>query len=220
MDDFPKAADQWEEMLRPMADRLSALYAAMDAGYTEHAQGFGFVCEGCRDNCCYTRFYHHTWLESVVLLRAFGGLTPSRRTRMVERAREVVRKTAQADEKGETARFMCPLNNEDRCTVYAVRPMICRLHGIPHELRRPDGRVIRGPGCADFAARCGQNGAAPLDRTPFYRQLATLEKEFKEAMGTTTRIKLTVAEMLTAESGPLPGWCQGKAAPAGKGKNH
>jgi Fe-S-cluster containining protein len=212
MNEYPNAADQWDDLLRPMADRLRALYAAMDAGYAKHAQGLGFVCEGCRDNCCYTRFYHHTWLESMVLLRAVGGLTSSRRTPMVARAREVIRKSAQADEKGDKVRLMCPLNIDDRCTLYAVRPMICRLHGIPHELRRPDGRVIRGPGCTDFAIRCGQNGAPPLDRTPYYRQLAALEREFKEAIGTATRIKLTIAEMLTADSGPLQGWRQGNAA--------
>jgi len=35
-----------------------------------------------------------------------------------------------------------------------------------------------------------------FDRTPFYVKMASLEKELKQAAGITTKIKMTVADML------------------------
>jgi hypothetical protein len=75
--------------------------------------------------------------------------------------------------------------------------MICRLHGIPHRLVRPDGTVLAGDGCAAFHARCGP-ATRRLDRTPFYRQMADLEKELRAETGFPARVKLTVAEMIAA----------------------
>jgi Fe-S-cluster containining protein len=91
---------------------------------------------------------------------------------------------------------MCPLNREGRCVLYAHRPMICRLHGIPHALRRPDGRVLTGPGCDDYAAQCGPVVKARLDRTPLYTAMAQVERELRQALGFEGKTKMTIAEMI------------------------
>jgi hypothetical protein len=77
--------------------------------------------------------------------------------------------------------------------------MICRLHGIPHELHGPGGRVIRNPGCDEFFDQCRESGRTDyiqFDRTPFYRQMAMLEKELRQKTGYVDKIKLTIAQML------------------------
>jgi hypothetical protein len=74
--------------------------------------------------------------------------------------------------------------------------MICRLHGIPHELQRPGQGMLNSPGCGTFALKCHGKKHFKFDRTPFYMQMAALEKEMKEAVGMTQKIKMTVAQMI------------------------
>ena len=74
--------------------------------------------------------------------------------------------------------------------------MICRLHGIPHELSRPGQPAQAGPGCGEFLRRCGHQPHRPLDRTPLYTGLARLESELRQALGVRRRFKHTIAEML------------------------
>jgi hypothetical protein len=77
--------------------------------------------------------------------------------------------------------------------------MICRLHGIPHELRRPGQPEQRSPGCGEFNRRCGRMAYHPFDRTPLYAELARLESEFQQALGVRRRFKHTIAEMLLSD---------------------
>jgi hypothetical protein len=74
--------------------------------------------------------------------------------------------------------------------------MICRLHGIPYELRKPGQPTVHGPGCGDFDKQCPDPSYIQFDRTPFYFEMARLENEFKQAAGLTGRIKMTIAEMV------------------------
>ena len=104
-----------------------------------------------------------------------------------------------ADRQGKALRIMCPLNRNERCTLYPYRPMICRLHGIPHELQRSGGNPIKNPGCDAFFNQCRQRGQTDyirFDRTPFYRQMAALEQELRIKTGYSDKIKLTIAQML------------------------
>jgi hypothetical protein len=74
--------------------------------------------------------------------------------------------------------------------------MICRLHGIPHELNHPVKGRAMGPGCQEFVIQCGEKSYLPFDRTPLYRELADLEKSFRQATGLNVKMKMTIAEML------------------------
>ena len=121
-----------------------------------------------------------------------------KRQEIQSRAAWVCRETAMADRKESPVRLMCPLNFDGHCTLYAYRPMICRLHGISHELRRPGQTVIRGSGCGMFDLRCSTQRYRKFDRTPFYFSMAKAEGEFKQAIGLSDRIKMTIAEMIIA----------------------
>ena len=175
-----------------LLERLQRVYAHMDAGYEAAAAGYGFVCTGCVESCCRTRFHHHTLIEYAGLREALVRLPAAVQARVLHLAEEW-----QASPAGEgAAQPLCPLNFEGRCLLYADRPMICRLHGIPHELSRPGEAAQRSPGCSEFDRRCGGMAYRRFDRTPLYARLARLEAEFRQALGVRRRFKHTIAEML------------------------
>jgi hypothetical protein len=180
-------------------EEIAALYADMDRVFKEAADHYGFICAGCTDNCCLTRFYHHTHLEQLYLLSGFFNLEANWQERIRDRAQKVNRQVLDDQSHGKTTRIMCALNEEGRCLLYAHRPMICRLHGIPHELKTPGRPTVYGPGCAEFVSRCGGKAYKVFDRTPFYVTLADLEQRFKEKFGFTGKFKKTISEMLTLE---------------------
>jgi Fe-S-cluster containining protein len=187
-----------DPVLAAFFDRLQCIYAAMDRQYTEVAKHYGFHCDGCEDNCCRTRFYHHTYLEYLDIHSGLNKLGLQRQREIQSRAALVCRETAKADEKAMPVRLMCPLNSDGRCTLYRHRPMICRLHGISHELRKPGQNVIRGPGCRMFDLQCSDKRYLRFDRTPFYFEMAKLESELKQAVGLSGRVKMTIAEMIVS----------------------
>ena len=177
-------------------ERLKQLYAAMDRAYVRTADAYGFTCDGCADNCCRTRFYHHTMIEYIYLIEGLNTLTLKKQNEVKSRALSVVDETTRENGSGAVVRLMCPLNVDELCILYDHRPMICRLHGIPHELKKPGQKTIYGTGCETFDRRCGAMGYFEFDRTPFYLQLAKLEQAVKQALGVTEKFKMTVAEMI------------------------
>lgn len=178
-------------------ERLRQLYAEMERGYKRAAETYGFNCSGCVDNCCLTRFHHHTHVERHLLIDGFKQLPIEQQSAITERALNVCREMETADKNLKKLQIMCPLNVDGRCCLYAHRPMICRLHGIPHQLSKPGGVPVQSPGCEEFMRRHGNMPYQNFDRTPYYYDLVRLESEFKQALGFTDKIKLTVAEILT-----------------------
>lgn len=181
-------------------DRLKQIYAAMDRAYNRAAGHYGFVCDGCRDSCCRSRFYHHTIIEYDYLIEGLKTLNSEKLKAVTSRALLVVEETARADKNGAAVRLLCPLNFDELCILYPYRPMICRLHGIPHELQKPGQKPVNGPGCGTFDRRCSRQNYFKFDRTPFYRDMAILEQEVRQAMGTNEKIRMTVAEMILAQA--------------------
>lgn len=181
--------------------KLAKLYADMDRQYADTAAAYGFYCAGCEDNCCRTRFFHHTHIEAAYLIHGLSGMDGSSYEAAVRRAREV----RAAQEKGEpgSERLMCPLNVDSWCILYFYRPMICRLHGLAHELRVPGKPKTYGPGCMEFERICGDRAYIPFDRTPFYIRMAALEQEYKAHMGLTSRVRKTVAQII-ADADTIP----------------
>jgi Fe-S-cluster containining protein len=172
------------------------LYAAMDAAYGAAAAAYRFACTGCEESCCRTRFHHHTLVEYHGLRDGFERLPAGPQAEILARAESWCAEHARPRS---DARPLCPLNSGGRCVLYAHRPMICRLHGIPHELRRPGQPEQRSPGCGEFNRRCGRMAYHPFDRTPLYTELARLESEFQQALGVHRRFKHTIAEMLLSD---------------------
>jgi Fe-S-cluster containining protein len=177
--------------------QLKSIYAVMDRKYREAADYYGFHCTGCGNNCCFTRFYHHTLLEYLYLREGFQALAPKMKNEIKQRASEVCGTTAAADIQAPPLRLMCPLNFDGLCRLYGFRPMICRLHGLPHELRQPGKDIVHHPGCADFTAQCFEKEYFKFDRTFFFIEMAALEQELRQAVGIIQKIKMSVAEMLT-----------------------
>lgn len=185
-----------DQKLSAYFERLQNTFVDMDVAYVKASEHYGFQCNGCEDNCCRTRFYHHTYLEYLYIGKGFENLKSPEQNAILAGAKDVCRQSELADKQGLPVRLMCPLNKEGLCTLYHHRPMICRLHGIPHELRKPGQPVIHGAGCGDFDKRCGDISYFRFDRTPFYFEMAKLENEFKQAFGITGKIKMTIAEMI------------------------
>ena len=176
--------------------RLKQICADMDAAYARAARRYGFSCDGCRDNCCRTRFSHHTLIEYLYLKEGLMTLSPDLQDQVTSRAISVNDTIAKARGNPAATRLMCPLNVDTRCILYPYRPMICRLHGIPHELQKPGQPPIMGPGCGTFDSRCGQQPYVPFDRTPVYQDMAKIEQALRQATGFEGRMRMTVSEMI------------------------
>ena len=183
-----------------LIQRLKQIYTAMDRAYDGAASNYGFTCDGCRDNCCRTRFYHHTIIEYAYLKEGLMTLKPEMQDQIKLQAMTVIAATENAHGNPEAARLMCPLNSAARCILYSYRPMICRLHGIPHELKKPGQQGIMGPGCETFNRRCGHKRYFQFERTPFYRDMAKLERELRQAIRFDGKIKLSIAEMIVKDA--------------------
>ena len=181
---------------RPFLVSLRSVYADMDREYGKAAAYYSFDCTACQDICCRTRFYHHTYLEYLFVLEGFEAQSPAMQAEIKARALNTIQQAAELDKNGKPVRLMCPLNVEKLCILYPHRPMICRLHGIPHEFQKGVGKRVMGPGCETFDSKCSQNRYLQFDRTPFYRNMAVLENELRQASGITGKIKRTIAEML------------------------
>lgn len=193
---MPESIEILVEKFSSFLDQLEKLNAEMDRKYKEAADHYGFHCAGCDDNCCRSRFHHHTFLEYLYIHKGLLTLPAVEHARSREKAREYC---GTSEEPGNGKRSMCPLNVDERCIVYAYRPMICRLHGISHELHMPGRGVLHGPGCDEFIEQTGKIRYYRFDRTPFYSGMARLEAELKRAMGVNRKIKMSIAEMLVSD---------------------
>jgi Fe-S-cluster containining protein len=180
----------------PFLIRLQKIFSDIDEQYRQKADYYGFNCRGCDDNCCRTLFFHHTYIEFFYLMEGVDNLPPDIRKSLYEKAKAAKRKIAEMNQKEEPYRLMCPLNTSGLCILYDRRPMICRMHGIPHELRPPGKQTIFGPGCGAFSTRCGEKKYFPFDRTPFYIEMSNLEKELKQKLNISRKFKKTITHML------------------------
>ena len=98
---------------------------------------------------------------------------------------------------GERPTVMCPLNEGGRCTLYNHRLMICRLHGVPSAMTRPDGKKLEFPGCFRCQKIVGDRDVVHLDRTRMYQRLVQLEMEWLGPKRTILpKLKLTIAQMI------------------------
>lgn len=180
----------------PFIEELKNIFARMETAYDSVAEQYAFNCTGCEDNCCLTRFYHHTLLEHIYIEEGVKTLDKGLREEIFAKAKEVITKTENADLKGQPVRFMCPLNFDGKCILYEYRPMVCRLHGLAHELVKPGQPPVRSSGCELFTVQTKNSDYIRFDRTPHYIELAKLEGKIRVASGFMEKTKNTIAEML------------------------
>ncbi len=189
--------------------RLADLYRCMGEAYTATATAAGLDCGDCPHNCCTSYFQHHTYVEWIYLHKGLSALPAPRREEYRRRAGLYLADARAALASGRAPAAMCPLNDCGLCGLYSHRMMICRLHGTRNTLLSPDGAGRTFPGCARFTALpvvvAGSEDSVPtLDRTPFYRELALLEKELLARIGRPLpRVDLTLAEMIVLGPPPL-----------------
>lgn len=176
--------------------KLETLYEKMDNTWDKIARGYSFCCNGCEDNCCTSLFYHHTHIEKAYLIHGFESMSAELKADISRKALNYCDQTFDHDQNIRSLKILCPLNARGRCVLYSYRPMICRLHGLPHELERPGYGIVRGRGCQE--GRFDDKAYIKFDRTPFYREMIQIEADFKNQMHKTDRIKETIAQMLVS----------------------
>lgn len=174
--------------------RIAEIFEAIDKAYLEAQRVYGFGCEGCADNCCVTKFHHHTLIEEMYLSEGFKRLGENKKKNIITSAENVVQVH---NTSAEDVRVMCPVNEDGRCVLYEHRPMICRIHGVPYEVFKKDMTVEYGMGCYRFITEKGKDPKGfKINRTRHYIELAMLEKEIRERQNFTGRYKKTTAEMI------------------------
>jgi len=191
-----KSNPEKHKILSPFLNRLAVIFADIDHAYLTSSSYYNFHCKGCDENCCMTHFFHHTHMEYFYILEGISELDSTLSASIYKKAREANQQSISSIQQGDTVRLMCPLNSNGICLIYNHRPMICRMHGIPHELRFPGKQPVFGKGCKAFEVQCGKKQYLPFDRTPFYISMANLEKDMKQQLGIKKKFKKTIAQML------------------------
>ncbi len=187
-----------------LSQRMERLYQEMEDAYDKVGEQLGFSCEGCPDNCCDSYFLHHTYIEWAYLMYGFQLLSPDKQQEILGKAEMYNRACEEATAKEERPQAMCPLNEEGLCTLYKFRLMVCRTHGVPSQMMRPDGKRLSFPGCF----RCQEivtTNPPHFERTPLLQQLVMCENEL---MGGKRhlypKVRLTIAEMLVKGVPTIP----------------
>ncbi len=177
---------------------LIHLYEDMDAKWEIASNAYSFTCNGCKDNCCKSLFFHHTYVEQAYLRHGFSRLASDKKQQILDLAKAYCEKTFAAGNDTLSLKIMCPVNEKGRCLLYAFRPMICRLHGLPHELHRPGASPIQGPGCE--AGRFENLPYYPFDRTLFYQQMTRVEMAYRQTYQLSGKSRLTISQILLSET--------------------
>lgn len=194
-----------ELVLSPeVVEAVESVYDRLEVLYQQVAEKLKFSCQDCPDNCCDSYFQHHTYLEWAYLHIGLNRLDPEKQSELKLRSMEYVAKVKQAEAAGNRPQVMCPLNEGGLCILYQHRLLVCRTHGVPATITRPDGQTLAFPGCF----RCQDiiekkyfhlSDAPKVERTPFLQQLARLENELlNNERAKHPRVKMTIAEMIIA----------------------
>jgi Fe-S-cluster containining protein len=158
---------------------------------------------GC--SACCSQMFSISALEAAAIARGVAAMPEGERTRLREAARAylaeaerlgVVRQAA--GEESVTprtgVRLPCPALRNDACTIYEVRPLICRKWGIPvFDPSKPD----RLHGCElNFRSGEGIEAAAVVaEQTELLERWVALKDDARQEMAMPART-YTVAEAL------------------------
>jgi Fe-S-cluster containining protein len=205
-----------KELVLPehLAERIAGIYAQMEADYNKVAGALNFSCAGCPDNCCDSYFQHHTYAEWAYLWRGLKTMSEEQQEKIRQWATEYRDKCRLAELRDERPQVMCPLNEDGLCQLYAHRLLVCRTHGVPARMRRPDGQVLKFPGCfrcqelVDEREKTGLKTPS-VERTSLLAELARVEEELLEYRRQLyPRVKMTIADMILAGPPTIPPHCE------------
>ncbi len=192
-----------EIMLSPqLSKEIGEIYEVMQEEYDQLAQEVTLTCQGCSDNCCDSYFLHYTYSEWAYLWQGIRRLDDQTIERIVTRAEEYIKQSTQSLIRGKRPQIMCPLHDNGLCCLYQHRMLICRMHGIPAVLTRPDGQFMRFPGCfrcQDIVKEkyAEETDAPAMDRSLLFRRLAALESRLmSERRHIYPKVRKTIAEMI------------------------
>jgi hypothetical protein len=204
-------AEQQVQELEDIYDKLQQEYARV-AGVLD------FSCSGCPDNCCDSYFLHHTYTEWAHLWRGLRRLDLQRQQALIARAKSYLAECTEEMAAGRRPQVMCPLNEDGLCVVYEHRLLVCRTHGVPATMTRPDGQTLRFPGCfrcQEIVDGLAEQPPPHVERTPLLKRLALLENELLDnKRHLLPRVKITIAEMLVQGPPTLPRSCGEKKTAA------
>ena len=151
--------------------RLSELHAKVDAFFArvEARHGDDMQCRtGCAD-CCRVRLT--ITAAEAAAIRAEAAGWPAARRRALAAAGPGDRCAA--------------LGEDDRCRIYAARPIVCRSHGVPIRMRRDSLPVIEA--CARNFTRTEPAADCILDQTTLSALTLAIDRE---AGGDGARVEL------------------------------
>ena len=192
-----------------MLEQIEALYSDMEQSYDITASLLGHSCAGCPDNCCDSYFLHFTYIEWGYLWHGMSLLTQEKQSELISRALIYEKQSEGMLARGERPRLLCPLNENGRCILYKYRLMVCRTHGVPAVMTRPDGKKLTFPGCF----RCQELGdqseidvnSVMMERTPLLSRLVDLEQGLLEGKRSLVpKVRMTIAGMLKAGPPTIP----------------
>ncbi len=190
--------------------KIGKLYFDMQQSYDAVAIQLDFTCINCPDNCCDSYFQHHTYVEWAYLWEGLKAIDLGEFNKIMAKAETYVSESETLLRLGKRPQLMCPLNDSGLCSIYSHRLMICRLHGVPATLTKPDGNLLRFPGCfkcQEEVIKIKQNNKSisSLERAELYRRLVELEIDLlSDNIGKVPKVKLTLAQMLVSGPPRLP----------------
>ena len=190
--------------------QLEELYADMEAAYDDVAKQLDHSCNGCPDNCCDSYFLHHTYIEWAYLWHGIEALPDDRRAQILDRATRYEADSGRLISNGQRPKLMCPLNDNGRCSLYRYRLMVCRTHGVPASMVRPDGKKLTFPGCFRCQElvdrqKLDESEVPVMGRTELLRRLVLLEQEFVEGRRhLAPKVKRSIASMLLKGPPEIP----------------
>jgi hypothetical protein len=126
--------------------RYRELTAKVDAFFSrvQDRHGSDMRCgSGCAD-CCHTRLTV-TDVEARAIRDLVSALPAARRAELAARATRVVDDRCVA------------LDDDDRCAIYAARPIVCRSHGAPIRMRDEPAGASGAPSSLPVIRSCFRN---------------------------------------------------------------
>jgi len=188
---------------------LEDIYRKLQQEYERVAGVLSFSCNGCPDNCCDSYFLHHTYAEWAYLWQGIRKLEPERQQALIVRANSYLEQCEKELAAGRRPQVMCPLNENGLCTLYEHRLLVCRTHGVPATMTRPDGQTLHFPGCFRCQEIVDTQGeqefSTHVERTALLRRLALLENELLDnKRHLLPKVKITIAEMLVKGPPAIP----------------